>query len=200
MEKGCPPNCRAWLPAAEVPAPAADQYRHRLLGVALLRVGDVLEHPFNPKIHPDTQTAPLAGALRELGKLDILRAYYSQRTGGLTFWDGHGRRNLQPEEEWYVAVYDLTDAEADLALASYDPLAALAETDAALSAALYEMLEAGDADLQAFLETVQQNLPPVGEATPPVDFPVFDEDLPTEHECPRCKYRWSGGAGNSAVL
>lgn len=30
-------------------------------------------------------------------------------------------------------------------------------------------------------------------ATPPDDFPAVDENVPTEHECPKCKYRWSGG-------
>lgn len=28
---------------------------------------------------------------------------------------------------------------------------------------------------------------------PPDDFPEADEDIPTEHTCPKCGYRWSGG-------
>ena len=30
------------------------------------------------------------------------------------------------------------------------------------------------------------------EKEPPDEFKAFDEGLETEHECPRCKYRWSG--------
>lgn len=28
--------------------------------------------------------------------------------------------------------------------------------------------------------------------TPPEGFKAFNEDIDTEHECPKCKYRWSG--------
>jgi ParB-like chromosome segregation protein Spo0J len=30
--------------------------------------------------------------------------------------------------------------------------------------------------------------------TPPEEFAEFDENLPTEHECPKCKFRWSGSS------
>ena len=33
-----------------------------------------------------------------------------------------------------------------------------------------------------------------GGDTPPDDFPVFDDDLPTEYKCPSCEYEWSGKA------
>lgn len=29
-------------------------------------------------------------------------------------------------------------------------------------------------------------------ATPPDQFPEYSEDIPTEHECPKCHFRWSG--------
>lgn len=31
------------------------------------------------------------------------------------------------------------------------------------------------------------------EAQPPSEFAEYDEDIPTEHECPKCGYKWSGG-------
>jgi ParB-like chromosome segregation protein Spo0J len=31
------------------------------------------------------------------------------------------------------------------------------------------------------------------EPDPPSDFPVYDEDIATDHTCPACGYRWSGG-------
>jgi ParB-like chromosome segregation protein Spo0J len=33
-----------------------------------------------------------------------------------------------------------------------------------------------------------------GEASAPEDFPEVDENVPTEYQCPKCGYRWSGGA------
>jgi hypothetical protein len=29
--------------------------------------------------------------------------------------------------------------------------------------------------------------------SPPDDFGEVDEDIDTEHECPKCGYKWSGG-------
>jgi ParB-like chromosome segregation protein Spo0J len=33
---------------------------------------------------------------------------------------------------------------------------------------------------------------PAEPVAPPAEFPAVDENIPTEHECPKCKYRWSG--------
>jgi hypothetical protein len=32
------------------------------------------------------------------------------------------------------------------------------------------------------------------DGTPPDSFKEFDETISTEHECPKCGYRWSGAA------
>jgi ParB-like chromosome segregation protein Spo0J len=32
------------------------------------------------------------------------------------------------------------------------------------------------------------------DAESPADFPAFDESIDTEHECPKCKYVWSGSS------
>ena len=37
-----------------------------------------------------------------------------------------------------------------------------------------------------------EELARLGEPTAPEGFPDFDEDIETEHECPKCGYRWSG--------
>ena len=34
------------------------------------------------------------------------------------------------------------------------------------------------------------------DAKPPEEFKEFDETIPTEHECPKCGYRWSGQASS----
>lgn len=43
-----------------------------------------------------------------------------------------------------------------------------------------------ETELAQFFETAP-------EVIPPDDFPEKDETLETEHECPKCGYRWSGG-------
>lgn len=107
-----------------------EQWRNRKIETRRMRVGDVLPNPRNPKLHPDEQLAPLRDLLGTIGKLDDLKAYYSERAGGhLVFFDGHGRQELDPDETWDVDIYDLTDEEADLALMTFDPVARLARAN-----------------------------------------------------------------------
>src|SRR5262245_397945 len=101
----------------------SEKWRDRKIETRRIRVGDVLPHPLNPKIHPKSQLEPLRGLLETVGKLDSLKAYYSEREGGaLVFFDGHGRQSLDPEAVWDVDIYDLSDQEADLAVATFDPI------------------------------------------------------------------------------
>lgn len=111
----------------------------RLLRVERMRVGDIAAHARNPKRHPVRQQDALKETLRTLGQADVLKAYHSERNGGaLTLYDGHARQGLDPEQEWHVAIFDLTDAEADDWLRYADPIAALAEVDNAILASLLE--------------------------------------------------------------
>jgi hypothetical protein len=45
-----------------------------------------------------------------------------------------------------------------------------------------------DEDVAALREMVE------AQATPPDEFPEYDENIDTEHTCPKCGYAWSGGA------
>ena len=36
------------------------------------------------------------------------------------------------------------------------------------------------------------------QVTPPEEFKEFDETIPTEHQCPKCGYRWSGQTSHQA--
>lgn len=47
-------------------------------------------------------------------------------------------------------------------------------------------------EIEAFLN------PAESEATPPDEFREYDETIPTEHECPKCGYVWSGSASKQA--
>lgn len=60
-------------------------------------------------------------------------------------------------------------------------------------------LRAEDVDMQAVGYTPAELAELLGEqqgadAQPPADFPVVDETISTEHECPKCKYKWSGSS------
>ena len=132
-------------------------WRDRILEVKEMRAGDVLRNPRNPKSHPATQKRALEGILGEVGKADVLLAYYSARAGGkLTLFDGDARDSLNPDETWHIAITDLTDEEADKMLLVLDPLAAMAEMDGAAVNVLLEDVVTADTSLQKLLDQQAQ--------------------------------------------
>ncbi|HVS39974.1 MAG TPA: ParB N-terminal domain-containing protein [Gemmataceae bacterium] len=76
--------------------------------------------------------------------------------------------------------------------------AELAEWDAEALGRLLQEVQVEDERLQqmfADLAEAEGVAPGDGEQpSAPEDFPEVDENVPTEHECPKCGYRWSGGA------
>lgn len=166
-------------------------WKERLLEVRKMNVGELLDHPLNPKIHPASQKEPLRALLDGVGKVDILRAYYSERNEGkLTLWDGHCRRELKGDEEWNVGIYDLNDAEADLLLATFDPVGWQAEQSRAKLEAIIRDVSTGSAELQQFLSEQSEKL---GIIAPSVEFKEYDESIENEvkyHECPACHHKW----------
>src|SRR5437016_3518975 len=109
--------------------------RDRIVELRRVRAGDLQPHEANPRRHPPEQRDAVAGSLATLGQVAPLLAY---RDGAdLRLFDGHLRRDLDPDANVTVAVTDLSEAEARQALATLDRSAALAETDPdALSALL----------------------------------------------------------------
>jgi hypothetical protein len=47
-------------------------------------------------------------------------------------------------------------------------------------------------------EEISKFLDPTSNGKPPEAFAEYDETIPTEHECPKCGYRWSGQSSSAA--
>jgi hypothetical protein len=103
--------------------------RDRIKELRRVPAGDLLDHDGNPRRHPQAQRDALRGVLEQVGIADAMVAYHSERNGGrLTLIDGHLRKQ-DYDLDWPTLILDVTDEEADLLLASHDPLGALAEYD-----------------------------------------------------------------------
>lgn len=95
-----------------------DRFAERIREFRRMRVGDLLPHPGNNKLHGGDQLAAISGLLSRYGKVDALLAFPADGLGPagdfgtLMLWDGHGRQTIHPDETWCVAVTDLTRAEA----------------------------------------------------------------------------------------
>src|SRR5438876_10958952 len=124
--------------------------RDRVVELVRVRAGDLKPNPRNWRRHPAPQRAALRGLLRQIGYADALLA---RRDGdALVLVDGHLRRSMDPEQVVPVLVLDLDESEADMLLATLDPLAALAEPAPEAWARLLEGVHASSAAVQALLD------------------------------------------------
>ncbi len=142
-----------------VPSPAAGsinaKMRDRIIEFKKLPARELLDNDGNWCLHPAMQRDALTGVLYEVGKVQALVAYYSERNGKkLTLIDGHLRKDIDPDLEWWVAITDLNDAEADLILLLFDPLSAMAERDESKALAIAERVRADNLAVQALVRRV----------------------------------------------
>lgn len=129
--------------------------RDRILGLERVRVSELTANAQNFRTHPKAQREALAGLLGEVGIANALIAYRSERYGGLTLIDGHLRIETDVPE-WPVLILDVTDEEADLLLATMDPLAAMAGTDAATLNDLLGGIATGEAAVQSLISDLAE--------------------------------------------
>lgn len=181
--------------------------KNRILEMRSMKAADLQSHPLNPRLHSPEQQAAIGQLLSSVGIADALLAFPADGLGAkgdftkLMAYDGHCRKDLDPDQEWPVLVTDLTRAEADTMLAMLDHTAGLATIDPELARQLAASAKpAGllpDAAWDAWAATMPEVPTPVES---PADFPTVDENLPTDHECPKCGYKYSGGAASREAV
>jgi ParB-like chromosome segregation protein Spo0J len=161
----------------------------------LVPLEKLVPNPRNPNQHPQTQVSLLAKVIKHQGWRSPV--VVSTRSGFIVA--GHGRYEAAKAlglPEVPVDYQDFaTEADEWAHLIADNRLAELAEADdAALRSLLGELKSTDlDMDLSGFDATTLQGLLS-GPAEPeaPSDFPAVDENVPTEFQCPRCQFRWSG--------
>lgn len=151
----------------------------------------ITPYAHNARTHPPAQITLLATLFRKYGPDQPIIV----DDNGVIL-KGHGRRLGAIEGEldgfWVEQRHGLTEADKVAMRIADNQTALMSGWDRELvrmemhrlDAAAYpmELLGFGKAELVAFQTTVG----------PPSGFQAYGEDLQTEHECPRCKYRWSG--------
>lgn len=167
------------------------QLRNRVKEVKRLKASEVSANPKNFRLHNDHQRQQFRSILGEVGFSGVSLAYHSQRNGGaLTLLDGHMRNEMTPPDfESDYAILDVDDAEADKILLSFDWLGSLATID---EAKIRELTAEVDMQTEAAKATVAELTAKFAEPVAPETFPEYDEDVATDHTCPKCGYKWSG--------
>lgn len=133
-----------------------NRFRDRIVEVRKMPARELLGNDGNWRTHPALQRESLTGILREVGKTDVLLAYYSARHDNkLTLFDGHLRKDIDPDEMWTVAITDLSDDEADKMLLVLDPLAGMAGADKERLDELLERVTTDDLGVREMLRRMQ---------------------------------------------
>ena len=131
-------------------AKAQDGWRNRIVNFGTKSASQFQANPLNPKVHPQNQRNALAASLRELGWVGV--CIENARTGQLI--DGHERiwQALQngDADVPYIQV-DLSPEEERLMLATFDPIAALAQVDRVKLGELLQDVSTTEAALQQML-------------------------------------------------
>ena len=104
--------------------------RDRIKELRRVKAGELIPNERNWRRHPKKQQEALQGILAEVGYANALIAYQTKE--GLKLIDGHLRASTTPDTEVPVLILDVTEAEANKLLASLDPMAAMAESDASV--------------------------------------------------------------------
>jgi hypothetical protein len=111
----------------------------RIKELRRVKASELLKNEMNWRLHPPEQRQALREVLERIGYAGALVARELDG-GGLQLIDGHLRAEVSADEEVPVLVVDLTDEEAKLMLATYDPLSAMADQDDAVFKRLLESI------------------------------------------------------------
>jgi ubiquinone/menaquinone biosynthesis C-methylase UbiE len=127
----------------------------RVTEMRLVPADQLIANPANWRRHPQAQQRALAAVLDEVGFAGAVIAREDE-DGGLVIIDGHARAEMVGEATVPVLVTDLTEAEADVVLATYDPIGAMAETNSEAFAALSARINTGNEALLDVLAATRE--------------------------------------------
>jgi len=145
------------------------QIRDRIKELRRVPASELLPNPKNWRTHPVAQQDALRGVLAEVGYADALIA--RETPEGLMLVDGHLRAETTPDATVPVLVLDIDEAEADLMLATLDPLAAMAGRDEERLSELLATVTSDNDTVNALLETLANGYEPLT-ILPPSDAPI----------------------------
>ena len=126
--------------------------RDRIKKLVRVRASELIPNPKNWRVHPEEQQNALRGVLAEVGIADAVLA--RETKDGLQLIDGHLRADMDPTIEWPVLVLDVTEDEADILLATHDPITGMAEVDSEAISSLVGKITVGSEAVAELLSSI----------------------------------------------
>tara|TARA_Y100000310_G_scaffold344164_1_gene455473 strand:- start:4752 stop:5435 length:684 start_codon:yes stop_codon:yes gene_type:complete len=136
--------------------PRVKEIRDRIKEFRKITVGELKENPKNWRTHSDWQKSVFKSVMESVGFAGTIIAYESERNdNALTLIDGHMRiEEIEDTTEVPVLILDVNDEEADLLLATYDPIGSMAASDSGQLADLLRNIQADDVILSSLLRDI----------------------------------------------
>ena len=165
------------------------QIRNRIKELRHVPASDLRPNPKNWRTHPKAQQDALKGVLAEIGMADACLARELD-DGTLMLIDGHLRAETIGTEVVPVLILDVDEAEADKILATLDPLAAMADSDAVKLDDLLRNIDTGSEALQEMIAATAEDagiVPPDFEPGSQDEQGKLDVLDPKMVTCPHCQ-------------
>lgn len=155
-------------------------------------VDRLIPYERNARTHSDDQVAEIAASIQAFGfNAPIL---VDAEAGIIA---GHGRllgaRKLGLAEVPVVVLGHLTDVQRRAYILADNRIAEKSNWDGALLTDELQQL-AGEIEVELMGWDQSEFDALVRKISPPDEFPEYDENVETEHTCPKCGYVWSGKA------
>lgn len=129
--------------------------RDRIKEFRRVKASEILPNPKNWRTHPKAQKEALQGLLAEIGFAGAVLA--RETPHGLMLIDGHLRTETAVDAEIPVLILDVDEKEANKILATFDPISAMADSDAAALDALLRDVETSNEAVANMLDELAKD-------------------------------------------
>ena len=130
------------------------QIKNRIKELRQVKASELIPNAKNWRRHPKWQHDGMRAVLENIGYAGALIAYENE--GQLVLIDGHLRQEMTPDEEVPVLILDVNEQEADILLATYDPLTAMANEEGAVLHELLGGIESQNDEMRTLLEDINE--------------------------------------------
>jgi DNA modification methylase len=130
--------------------------RDRIKELRRVPANELKPNPKNWRTHPKEQLDAIRGVLSEVGFAGAELAR-ELPDGTLELIDGHARAEVAGTADVPVLILDVNEAEANKILATFDPIGAMADSDAAKLESVLADVETGNAALQSMLKDLAES-------------------------------------------
>lgn len=159
------------------------------------QVSDLIPYVNNARTHSDIQVNQIASSIKEFGFCNPV--LIDEQNGIIA---GHGRvlaaQKLGLKEVPTIELSHLTDTKRKAYILADNRLAELSGWNDELLKLELTGLELLEFDLALIgFDGFELNNEYQDNAESPEEFKEYDEEIETEHKCPKCNYTWSGKSG-----